>query len=45
MEFDKDFWISILLSTIGAAIFSPMLVKWVEKNGWIKIDRNEKNED
>lgn len=45
MEYDKDFWISILLATTASAIFSPMLVKWVEKKGWIKIERKGKAED
>lgn len=46
MEIDYDFWISVILGTIGGGIFGPLIVKWLKKKGWLKDnpkDSKDKN--
>lgn len=43
MDIDYDFWIIIILSGIAGGIFGPMLVRWAEKKGWIKVSRKKEN--
>ena len=40
-----DFWITILLGAIGGGIFGPMFARWLERKGWIKPNKNNKDKD
>ena len=37
---DFGFWITVLLGAIGGGIFGPLIVNWLKKKGWIKIDED-----
>ena len=35
---DASTWVIIIVSGIAGGILGPVLVKWVHKKGWIKLD-------
>ncbi len=41
MEIEYDFWITILIGTIGGGILGPLIVKWFKKRGWLKTNQLE----
>ena len=36
MDFDYDFWITVLLAAVAGGIFGPLIIKWLRKAGWFK---------
>lgn len=44
MDIDYDFWITIILGGVSGGIFGPLIVKWVQKKGWLKDDPNDSND-
>jgi Na+/glutamate symporter len=44
MDIDYDFWITVIIGTVGGGIFGPLIVKWLQKKGWLKDDPKHSND-